>query len=1417
MSLRRRMGILGPAVLVGAAVTLLGCESTQLGDGLPPADEVQCNSCHGNEVNAAPPTATDGSTETTAIGVGAHQAHLTGGELRKALACEECHVVPETVDAPGHVDPLPAEITFGDLATQGSPRATWDRTAATCSNTYCHGATLQGGKMTAPVWTAAPEGGLGCDACHGNPPPAPHPQTPKCAMCHAETVRVDGTIDIEGGRHIDGTIQAIGAACDSCHGSGGVAAPPKDLAGNTETTALGVGAHRKHLGASTWHAEVACAECHLVPKEVGDPGHVDTELPVELTWGATAMAGGTQPEWDRATATCAGSWCHGGGLAPTSLGDVEAPRWTQVDGAQATCGSCHGNPPSLPHPDRTDCGTCHGDVIGVDGKTFVDPTLHINGKVDVAPLTCSSCHGEGGTAAPPVDTKGNEDPSSIGVGAHRKHLTASAWHREVTCNSCHVVPEKVGDPGHADTALPAEIVWGGLANANATSPVWDHDAATCSGSYCHGATLDGGALQDPIWTQVDGTQAQCTSCHGNPPGGAHPTRSDCSTCHGAVIAPDGSFLNGAKHIDGKVDVGNLSCSSCHGSNANAAPPVDLSGESATTRVTVGAHQAHLGPSEWHAEVACATCHTVPTAIDSVGHADSPAPAELTWTGVAVANGSKPAWDEGAATCANTWCHGAGLSGGSATAPVWTQVDGTQKACTSCHGMPPTENHVPRTDCATCHGAVIDEAGDFVDPELHVDGKVEVITLKCDTCHGDAGNPAPPVDVKGNAATTEIGVGAHRAHLGPSDWHKALECSACHVVPGAVDAAGHMDSALPAELTFGALATAEGQTPAWDSAAATCSSTYCHGSTLSGGTVTAPVWTQVDGTQAACGTCHGMPPAAPHVPRKDCGTCHGMVVTSDGFVDPTLHIDGKVDVVELSCSTCHGGAENAAPPVSVTGESGTELAGVGAHQKHLGASSWHKQVACADCHVVPETVGAEGHLDTALPAELTWSGVAVAEGSTPAWDEGTTSCSGAYCHGATLSAGEHTTPNWTLVDGTQTTCTGCHGMPPAVGHPQNDNCSLCHGAVVTADGFADPSLHIDGRVEVVPQTCDGCHGSDGNPAPPKDVAGNTETTAPGVGAHRSHVLAATWHKQIACSDCHKVPEQVDDAGHIDSDLPAELTFGALATTGGSTPAFDEATTSCSGAYCHGATLTGGEHTAPNWTLVDGSQKTCTSCHGQPPTENHVPRTDCETCHSDVVDANGFVAPEKHIDGKVEVIALSCNTCHGSELNPAPPSDVMGNTETTAPGVGAHQAHLAASTWHRDVECADCHKVPTDVKDQGHMDSALPAELTFGAVATADGAAPSFDEATTTCSGAYCHGATLSAGEHTAPNWTQVDGTQTATCTSCHGMPPADGHPALTNCVMCHACTVTPDSLAIDPAHKDLHINGVKNLAIGTCNL
>jgi predicted CxxxxCH...CXXCH cytochrome family protein len=386
------------AVTLSVAAAATGCavprtEST--------ASAGQCSGCHGGADNAAPPTSLSGATATSDLGVGAHQRHLRGGAVSAGVACQECHVVPSHVEDPGHMQGDHATVTFGAVATSGGAAPAWDRNAATCSGVYCHGATVSGGSNKAPTWTKVDGTQAACGTCHGIPPPAPHPQvgsaTTACAGCHPGTVTPDGKIDLAGGLHIDGKVDVSGLACTSCHGDATRAAtiapaPPRDTHGNTSTTSPGVGAHQAHLVAGPLRGPVACSDCHTVPSSTSHSNGV-----VEITF--SPFAGGAGAKFDPATASCSSVYCHGATLAG---GTNKTPTWTQVDGTQAACGTCHGVPPSSGrHGDHSGraCSDCHG---GSYSRTSADPSLHVNGTIDVgnhvtswnaATGACVGCHG----------------------------------------------------------------------------------------------------------------------------------------------------------------------------------------------------------------------------------------------------------------------------------------------------------------------------------------------------------------------------------------------------------------------------------------------------------------------------------------------------------------------------------------------------------------------------------------------------------------------------------------------------------------------------------------------------------------------------------------------------------------------------------------------------------------------------------------------------------------------------------------------------------------------------------------------------------------------------------------------------------------------------------------------------------------
>jgi predicted CxxxxCH...CXXCH cytochrome family protein len=508
---------------------------------------------------------------------------------------------------------------------------------------------------------------------------------------------------------------------------------------------------------------------------------------------------------------------------------------------------------------------------------------------------CTSCHGDPERpgdflqrAAPPFDLLRQSDPGYPGVGAHEIHLNAGDTHPAFACTECHVVPETVDTPGHADDGSPGDVVFGPLGTQGDRNPYYDSATRTCESSYCHREAR-------AVWSEPRDSADACGTCHGLPPAAPHPQSDRCELCHGEVIDESRRIIAPERHVDGIVDYVAGECNTCHGSDENAAPPLDTLGNQATSELGVGAHQVHLSGGSNGRALGCDECHHVPDEVEDPLHVDG-LPAEVVFTGVANAEGRSPLWNAVSATCTESYCHGPS-PGDTRESPAWNVE--AELSCSTCHGLPPPLPHPQSEACSACHGDVVaPDNRTIIAKALHVNGSVDTTTgATCTSCHG-GDNPAPPVDTRGVVSTAFASVGAHQTHVLGTERSRAVPCAECHQVPKEVLEAGHVDSALPAELTFSGVALAHGATPSYEQG--TCQSTSCHGAVfpeghLSGGSNTAPTWNRVNGMEAACGSCHGIPPPRPHpLPGNPCQNCHENVA-EDGlsFTHPELHVDGIV--------------------------------------------------------------------------------------------------------------------------------------------------------------------------------------------------------------------------------------------------------------------------------------------------------------------------------------------------------------------------------------------------------------------------------------------------------------------------------------------------------------------------------------------
>lgn len=391
------------------------------------------------------------------------------------------------------------------------------------------------------------------------------------------------------------------------------------------------------------------------------------------------------------------------------------------------------------------CAECHGDDFGGGAADASCLSCHENGPTD-----CTTCHSD-----------------LPGQGAHAAHIPSPPTFG-VECETCHVVPAAWDDVGHVfldDGSLdpyPAEVMLSGKAAADGPSgsregpPSWDAEAGRCNNVYCHGDTYADAeaAITEPLWA-AGMDQAACGTCHGLPPSDHGLEDPDaCVLCHGQVVDAELNIIVPELHIDTMVQVGPEGageCTGCHGSGDDPAPPPDLAGRRSEALVTVGAHQAHLGPPfRVSGPVECGACHLVPESVTSPGHIDDDLPAEvfpgsISGDSLAFADGATPTWDRETETCSQVYCHGAGatldrdVSEGMSRTPTWTAPFADEIYCGSCHGIPPTDpgdhfTHLESftlADCATCHlsvdgfGNILFEGPPEAPTSLHMNGVVDV--------------------------------------------------------------------------------------------------------------------------------------------------------------------------------------------------------------------------------------------------------------------------------------------------------------------------------------------------------------------------------------------------------------------------------------------------------------------------------------------------------------------------------------------------------------------------------------------------------------------------------------------------------------------------------------------------------------------
>jgi predicted CxxxxCH...CXXCH cytochrome family protein len=222
-------------------------------------------------------------------------------------------------------------------------------------------------------------------------------------------------------------------------------------------------------------------------------------------------------------------------------------------------------------------------------------------------------------------------------------------------------------------------------------------------------------------------------------------RDNCETCHGGDLS--GGCRSKLQKRCHTTELGPKACNTCHGVFADPsriAPPRDISKNFEASARGVGAHVNHLYERRTGARTPCSGCHNIPQNIYEPGHmVNDDLPAEVILRGRAVLFGATNAvYDYETGTCSNTYCHGnfvfhrdsadvtnrfaytADQMTGNNLSVTWTNAGQGEAECGSCHGLPP-EGHISEgitvNTCYTCHQGVVDENGNIVDLDRHING------------------------------------------------------------------------------------------------------------------------------------------------------------------------------------------------------------------------------------------------------------------------------------------------------------------------------------------------------------------------------------------------------------------------------------------------------------------------------------------------------------------------------------------------------------------------------------------------------------------------------------------------------------------------------------------------------------------------
>ncbi len=1022
------------------------------------------------------------------------------------------------------------------------------------------------------------------------------------------------------------------------------------------------------------------------------------------------------------------------------------------------CSDCHGNPPTstaeMAYPPTNALGLYAGNV----GAHARHDSL----------MQCATCHSNSNHA---FSTNPNRN-SRIEIGFSIDNTNFPGFTGSVTTGTFT-----------GSNALSGLYQW---STAAGTTLVQAPDTVTCS-VYCHGWSGSGGANSTPSWTGAD--QVGCGSCHAatgaNPPStGSHPKHAGtapgsngiaCTTCHGTYS----NYSTSAAHINGTVEwkltaypsatyqgsnsgsTGALAPSGSYGSCTNLYCHSNVQGAAGA-----GGPTSYASPA-WGSTATCGTCHR-----------DMYSDPAATGGHVQHAQNADTGFD-----C--RICHSSGGSANPnnhANGTIDLAFSGVGANTVYSQGSHTPGNGYGTCSSSNCHG------------RRTISWGASTATPLCDKCHGSSSTTGFYTTAGPGTSTdsSDPRIGAHFRHITSAQsqyqFSSKIDCSECHVKPAGVYSPGHIDSALPVEINFGTIATSGilynyTSVPTYSSGDRTCTNTWCHGAGMpsnqgtgayantveDGGTLGTPVtpaWNSPLLTGIAandCTRCHSYPPPAPNSnythfgkTATDCNSCHSNVKPDGtGFLDPSRHVNGIID----GCNSCHG-----TPPIDLAGLTKPALnalspGNTGGHNGHIlnpnisGCTACHNnyspQMPSYTLQIGFNGFGGTVTTGTFYGYSTLSNGNVFVSSSVGTTVRRTTNtallnhCTNLYCHGATLSGGTNTAPDWEL-GYSQAECGACHGTSSttyatAGSHSTHAGSANLALACATCHGPKENNYHVNGSVEwhldtansrlganatyrnassgstgaLAPSAAYGscgniyCHsdvqGASGSGSPssyktPQWGAANpgcsgchTDMTTTFTGSHQDHTKAPYSY---ACSTCHSSAGS-GTVKHVNHDI--DLSFSGTGTgtvySKGSAKIPGDGYGSCTTAPCHAPYGTIPE-TPPTW---GASLSGCATCHNgagafisySSPSTLTGPNTGSHSAHMNysryVCDkchtgaVSGTSGGAAHLDGNIDV------TSQGYAANVAKHAANSGYTTCTA------ACHITTTWGLNTLKCTDCHAV------------------------------------------------------------------------------------------------------------------------------